>query len=41
MTSTPQDRCLEQAEDTAGRLGAGLITREVAECRAELSAISR
>ena len=27
---------LEQAGDTAGRLGAGLITREVAECRTAL-----
>jgi hypothetical protein len=31
---------LEQAEDTAGRLGADGITREVAECRAALAAIS-
>jgi hypothetical protein len=29
---------LEQAEETAGRLGAGLVTREVAECRAALAA---
>ena len=31
---------LEQAEETAKRLGAGLITREVAECRGALAAIS-
>jgi hypothetical protein len=31
---------LEQAEDTAGRLGAEGITREVAECRDALTAIS-
>jgi hypothetical protein len=32
---------LERAEDTAGHLGAEGITREVAECRAALAAISR
>jgi hypothetical protein len=32
---------LEQAEDTAERLGAEGITREVAECRASLASISR
>ncbi len=32
-------RMLEQAEETAGRLGAEGITREVAECRATLAAI--
>ena len=32
---------LEQAEDTAARLGGGGITREVAECRAALAAIQR
>jgi hypothetical protein len=37
----PARQMLEQAEDTAGRLGAGLLTREVAECRAELGAVSR
>ena len=31
---------LEQAEEAAGRLGAGGITREVADCRAALAAIS-
>ena len=31
---------LEQAEETAGRLGGGLVTREVAECRAALAAIN-
>ncbi len=31
---------LEQAEDTAGRLGGRLVTREVAECRATIAAIS-
>ena len=31
---------LEQAEDTAERLGAGGITREVAECHAALAALS-
>jgi len=31
---------LVQAEETAGRLGAGLITREVEECRASLGASS-
>jgi hypothetical protein len=31
---------LEHAEDTARRLGAGGTTREVAECRAALAAIS-
>jgi hypothetical protein len=31
---------LEQAEDTAERLGGGLVTREAAECRAALAAIS-
>jgi len=31
---------LEQAEETAERLGGGLVTREVAECRAALAAIS-
>jgi class 3 adenylate cyclase len=41
----PEDRdraqtMLQQAEDTAARLGAGLITREVAECRAALAAIA-
>ena len=30
---------LEQAEETAVRLGGGLVTREVAECRAALAAI--
>jgi class 3 adenylate cyclase/tetratricopeptide (TPR) repeat protein len=30
---------LEQAEETATCLGAGLVTREVAECRAELAAV--
>jgi hypothetical protein len=29
---------LEQAEETAERLGGGLITREVAECHAALAA---
>jgi class 3 adenylate cyclase len=29
---------LEQAEDTAGRLGAGLVIREVGDCRAALAA---
>ena len=29
---------LEQAEETAERLGGGLVTREVAECRAALAA---
>jgi hypothetical protein len=37
----PARQMLEQAEDTATRLAAGLITREVAECRAELAAVSR
>jgi class 3 adenylate cyclase/tetratricopeptide (TPR) repeat protein len=32
-------RMLEQAEDTAERLGSGLITREVAECNTALAAI--
>ncbi len=32
---------LDQAEDTAGRLGAKGITREVAECYAVLAAVSR
>jgi class 3 adenylate cyclase/tetratricopeptide (TPR) repeat protein len=41
----PEDRdraqhMLEQAEEAAGRLGAGKITREVADCRAALAAIS-
>jgi len=41
----PEDReraaqMLEQADDTAERLGGELITREVAECRAALAAIS-
>jgi hypothetical protein len=31
---------IEQAEETAGRLGAEGITREAAECRAALAAIS-
>jgi hypothetical protein len=31
---------LEQANDTAARLGAPLITREVEGCRSELAAIS-
>jgi hypothetical protein len=31
---------LEQAEETAERLGGGLVTREVAERRATLAAIS-
>ncbi len=31
---------LEQAHDTAARLGAGGITREIAECRAALAALS-
>jgi AAA ATPase domain len=31
---------LEQAGETAGRLGGGLVTREVAECRAALAAVS-
>ena len=31
---------LEQAEETAERLGGGLVTREVAECRAALAAIN-
>jgi class 3 adenylate cyclase/tetratricopeptide (TPR) repeat protein len=31
---------LDQAEEVAGRLGGGLITREVAECRTALAAIS-
>lgn len=31
---------LEQAEETAGRLGGGLVTREVAECQAALAAIN-
>jgi class 3 adenylate cyclase/tetratricopeptide (TPR) repeat protein len=40
----PEDReraqkMLEQAGDTAERLGGGLVTREVAECRAALAAI--
>ena len=30
---------LEQAEQTAERLGAGLVTREIAECRSTLAAI--
>jgi class 3 adenylate cyclase len=30
---------LEQAEEVAGRLGAGLVTREVAECRAALAGV--
>ncbi len=30
---------LEQADEVAGRLGGGLVTREVAECRATLAAI--
>jgi hypothetical protein len=30
---------LEQAEETAGHLGADGITREVAECRAALAVI--
>ena len=30
---------LEQAEETAARLGGGLVTREVAACRAALAAI--
>ncbi len=33
-------RMLEQAEDTAGRLGAEGITKEIAECHAALAAIS-
>jgi hypothetical protein len=33
-------RMLEQAEDTAERLGGGLVTREARECRAALAAIS-
>ena len=33
-------RMLEQAGETAERLGGGLVTREVAECRAALAAIS-
>jgi len=32
---------LEQAEETAERLGAGLVTREARECRAALAATSR
>jgi len=32
---------LEKAEDTAARLGAGGITREIAECRAALAATGR
>ncbi len=41
----PEDRdraqhMLDQAEDTAERLGAGGITREVADCRAALSTLS-
>ena len=31
---------LEQAEETAGRLGGGLVTREAVECRAALAAVS-
>jgi hypothetical protein len=31
---------LEQAEETAERLGGGLVAREVADCRAALAAIS-
>ena len=31
---------LDQAEETAARLGGGAITREVAECRAALAALS-
>ncbi len=31
---------LEQAEETAERLGWGLVTSEVAECRAALGAIT-
>jgi hypothetical protein len=31
---------LEQAEEVAGRLGAQGVTREVAECRTALAAIS-
>jgi class 3 adenylate cyclase/tetratricopeptide (TPR) repeat protein len=31
---------LEQAEETAGRLDGGLVTREAAQCRAALAAIS-
>jgi len=38
-TSTAQ-HMLVQAEDTAERLGGGLITREAAECRAAVAAIS-
>jgi hypothetical protein len=34
------EHMLEQAGDTAGRLGAEGITREVAECRASLAAMS-
>ncbi len=33
-------QALEQAEEVAKRLGGGLVTREVAECRADLAAIS-
>jgi tetratricopeptide (TPR) repeat protein len=33
-------RMLEQAEETATRLGGGLVTREVVECRAALAAIN-
>jgi hypothetical protein len=32
---------LEQAEETAERLDGGLVTREVAECRAALAAMSK
>ena len=35
------EHMLEQAEEVAGRLGAGLVTREIAECRTALAAISR
>ncbi len=31
---------LDQAEDTAGRLGGGFVTREITECRAALAAVS-
>ena len=40
----PEDRdraqtMLQQAEETAARVGGGLVTREVADCRAALAAI--
>ena len=35
------EQMLGQAEEVAARLGGGLVSREVAECRAELATISK